>query len=89
MHTEEQIRLFNCYEKDIVVLNLDATGSIISNPFPGFTRIFYYALTFKHPKYKMSPVPVAEMISNDHTTAEITHFLHEWFLTCKKLFQKT
>ena len=72
MHTEEQIRLFNCYKKDMVVLNLDATGSIISNPFPGSTRIFYYALTLQHPKYKMSPVPVAEMISNrnDHTTAE-------------------
>ena len=79
MHTEEQIRLFNCFKKEILVLNLDATGSIISNPFPGFARIFYYALTLQHSKYKMSPVPVVEMISNDHTTAEITHFLHKWF----------
>ena len=88
MHTEEQIRLFNCYKKDMVVLNLDATGSIISNPFPGSTRIFYYALTLQHLKYKMSPVPVAEMISNGHTTAEITHFLYKWFLTCKKDISK-
>ena len=36
----------------------------------------------------MSPVPVAEMISNDHTTAEITHFLYRWFLTCKKVISK-
>ena len=59
MHTEEQIRLFYCYKKDMVVLNLDVIGSIISNPFPGYTRIFYCALTLQHPKYKMSPVPVA------------------------------
>ena len=89
MHTEQQIRLFNCYKKDKVVLYLDATGSIITNPIPGSTRILYYALTLQHPKYKMSAVPVAEMIRNDHTTAEITHFLHKWFFTCKKLFQKT
>ena len=88
MHTEQQIKLFNCYKKDKVVLNLDATGSINSNPIPGSTRIFYYALTLQHPKYKMSPVPVAEMISNDHTTAEITHFLHKWFLTCKNVISK-
>ena len=88
MHTEEQIKLFSCYKKDMIVLNLDATGSIISNPFPGYTRIFYYALTLQHPDYKMSPVPVAEMICNDHTTAEITHFLHKWFLACKRVLSK-
>ena len=62
-HTDKHIRLFNCYKKDKLVLNLDATGSIISYPIPGSTRIFYYASTLQHPKYKMISVPVEEMIS--------------------------
>ena len=32
----------------------------------------------QHPVYCTSPVPVAEMISSDHGTAEITHFLNKW-----------
>ena len=50
--------------------------------------IYYYALTLQHPIYCISPVPVAEMISSDHGTAEITHFLNKWVLTSKVILHK-
>ena len=36
----------------------------------------------------LSPVPVAEIISSDHRTAQITHFLNKWVLTCKAVLHK-
>ena len=30
-----------------------------------------------------SPIPLAEMISSDHSTAEISHFLNKWFSSVK------
>ena len=50
--------------------------------------IYYYAITLQHPVYCTSPLPVAEMISSDHGTAEITHFLNKWVLTCKAILHK-
>ena len=63
----ETLKLFK--GKDIV-LNLDATGSLIGKPSKVNNIIYYYALTLQHPDYCTSPIPVAEMISSDHGTAE-------------------
>ena len=35
--------------------------------------------------YSTSPVPIAEMISSAHSSAEITYFLHKWSLDAKKI----
>ena len=36
-----------------------------------------------HPEFSTSPIPLAEMISSDHSTAEISHFLNKWCLSLK------
>ena len=50
--------------------------------------IYYYAFTLQHPVHCTSPLPVAEMICNNHGTTEITHFLNKWALTCKVILHK-
>ena len=52
---------------------------------PSQKKTFYYALTVGHPDYSTSPVPIAEMISSAHSSAEITYFLHKWSLDAKKV----
>ena len=64
---------------------MDATGSIVRKIEPSLKKIFYYALTVRHPTYSTSPVPIAEMISSGHTSAEISYFLHKWSLDAKKI----
>ena len=80
LFTEKQIDL--CIEllsKGKCILNLDATGSIISNVIPEEKkRIYYYALVTGGNHNKSVTVPVAEMISNDHTVPSILHFLNKF-----------
>ena len=64
---------------------MDATGSIIRKIDSWQKKVFYYALTIGHPDYSTSPVPIAEMISSAHSSAEITYFLHKWSLDAKKI----
>ena len=40
--------------------------------------------TLSTPLYSTSPVPLAEMISSGHTSAEISYLLHKWSLDTKK-----
>ena len=74
MYSYKQIELLKFYDRTGIILNLDATGSLISKPPPCSKKILYYALTIQHPEYSTSPIPIAEMISSDHNTAEISHF---------------
>ena len=52
------------------------------------SRSIIMLLHCKHPVYGTSSLPVAEIISSDHGTAEITHFLNKWVLTCKAILHK-
>ena len=88
MYTSKQIQLLKFIKNKAVVLNLDATGSLISKPPSCSNKIYYYALTMQHPEYSTSPIPVAEMISSDHGTAEISHFLNKWCLSAKLVINR-
>ena len=85
LYTEEQINFLKSFKKTSIILHLDATGSIVRRIEPSQKKVFYYALTVQHPTYTTSPVPLAEMISSSHTSAEISYFLHKWFLDAKKI----
>ena len=87
LYTKKQIEIFKLFKNDDTFLNIDVTGSIIRRPPICKKSIYYYALTPQHPVYCSSPLPVAEMISSDHGTAE-THFLNKWVLTCKAILHK-
>ena len=87
LFTKKQIEIFKLFKHNNIVLNIDATGSLIKKPPTCDKPIYYYALTLQHPVYCTSPVPVAEMISSDHGTG-ITHFLNKWVLTCKAVLHK-
>ena len=79
LYTKRQIEVMKSLTKSII-LYLDATGSIISKPQFCMKPIYYYAPTLQHPDYQITFIPVAEMISSDQGTAEITHFLNKWYL---------
>ena len=49
---------------------------------------FYYALTIRHPEVTTSPLPLAEIISSAHSSAEISYFLHKWSLDSKKVLSR-
>ena len=65
-------------DKTKLSLHLDATGSVVRKIDRDQKKFLYYALTLKHPIMKISPIPLAEMLSSSHTNVEITHFLHKW-----------
>ena len=88
MYCYKQMEILNFVDRKCIVLNLDATGSLISKPPCCSKKIFYYALTIQHPEFSTSPIPLAEMISSDHSTVEISHFLNKWCLSIK-LFNNT
>ena len=75
LYTENQINILKLFKNKRVIVHLDATGSIISKIDSSQKKVFYYALTIGHPDYSTSPVPIAEMISSAHSSAEITYFL--------------
>ena len=75
MYTAKQIGLLKLYKIKSIVLNVDATGSLVSKHPSCSNKIFYYALTMQHTEYSTSPTPVADMISSSQYTAEIYYFL--------------
>ena len=85
MYTEEQINVLKLFKNTSVVQHLDATGSIVRKIDISQKKVFYYALTVRHPEFSTSPIPLSEMISASHSAAEITYFLHKWSLRrCKE-----
>ena len=66
-------------------MHLDATGSVVRKIDKLHKRILYYALVVRHPEAQTSPVPLAEMLSSEHTNVEITHFLTKWLYNMKKI----
>ena len=84
LYTEDQINVLRAIKNTSITVNLDATGSVIRRIEDSQQKVFYYALTVQHPTYSTSPVPLAEMTSSGHTSAEISYFLHKWSLDTKK-----
>ena len=78
MYSEEQLLILKSIDKNKLTLHLDATGSVVRKIDRDQKLFLYYALTLRHPQMKISPIPVAEMLSSNHTNVEITHFLHKW-----------
>jgi hypothetical protein len=72
MWNEDQVRLWHhLCAKDIAYL--DATGTIVGD-FMG-KRVLYYAIVVRHPKESNPPMPVAEMVTNDHNAPSIRAFI--------------
>lgn len=75
MWNEDQVRLWHhLCAKDIAYL--DATGTIVRD-FMG-KRVLYYAIVVRHPKESNPPMPVAEMITNDHSAQSIRTFIERF-----------
>ena len=77
MYSYKQTKLLKLMDRKDIVLNFDATGSLISKPPSCTEKIFHYSLTIQHPEFSSSPFPSTGMImiSSDHSTAEMLHFL--------------
>ena len=84
LYTEDQINVSGAIKNTSISVHLDATGSVIRRIEDSQQKVFYYAFTVQHPTYSTSPVPLAEMISSGHISAEISYFLHKWSLDTKK-----
>ena len=74
MYCEEQLVFLKLIEKSKLKLHLDATGSVVRKLDRDEKNFLYYALTLQHPIAKISPIPLAEMLTNEQTNVEITHF---------------
>ncbi|MES9880808.1 MAG: hypothetical protein ABW185_08000 [Sedimenticola sp.] len=86
MYTKKQLELYlEQNSKHNTPLCLDATGSIIQKIPNQNKRIFYYALVMKNPMEHRSAIPIAEMITNDHHSYEIKHFLNKFISDLKKI----
>ena len=88
MYSQDQIQVLNYFKGKKVIVHLDSTGSIIRKINSSQKRVFYYALTIRHPEVTTSPLPLAEMISSAHSSAEISYFLHKWSLDSKKVLSR-
>ena len=76
MFTQEQLDIVKDYiKRKQGYLYLDATGSVIKK-IHGQNAPYYYVVTLKHETKGEPPIPVAEMITTDHHTANVLYFLN-------------
>ena len=76
MYLREQLMAYIDLNKNHKgVLYFDATGSLIQKIPDQNHRIFLYALVMENPVKGRSVLPLAELLSNDHHSSEIKHFL--------------
>ena len=87
MYCEDQILLLKHFNWGEITLHLDATGSVVRKIDKEQKKFLYYAITIKHPEAK-SPIPIAEMLTSDHTNVEISHFLSKWLYAAKQVLNK-
>ena len=78
LYTERQLQiLLHSIAAGTSDLYFDATGCVIGKiPFQADKSVFYYSLVLNSQEKGLPGIPVAEMISNSHTTADIANFLH-------------
>lgn len=75
MWIEDQIRLWHHRCGDDISY-FDATGTIVANH--NGKRVLYYGLVVRHPNEGDPSVPVAEMITNDHSSGNIRTFIERF-----------
>ncbi|XP_021353616.1 uncharacterized protein LOC110450426 [Mizuhopecten yessoensis] len=74
--TERQLQIFRNQKKlGRGVLYLDATGSLVKKQSGSDKPVYYYAAVVKNNKPNEPSMPIAEMFSNEHTTAITSLFL--------------
>ena len=83
MYSEEQLLILKSIDKTKLSLHLDATGSVVRKIDRDQKRFLYYALTLKHPIMKISPIPLDEMLSSNHTNVEI-----DWRMFRRRRFRR-
>ena len=88
MYCEEQLVFLKLIEKSKLKLHLDATGSVVRKLDRDEKNFLYYALTLQHPIAKISPIPLAEMLTNEQTNVEITHFLNRWYYDVRRILNR-
>ncbi|KAL0176938.1 hypothetical protein M9458_029268, partial [Cirrhinus mrigala] len=77
MYTEKGISILVTHmrKKSPVTLYLDATGSVVSKIPEQKKRVLYYALVLAGQGHGTPPLPIAEMLSNDHTVPSVSFWL--------------
>ncbi|KAK0134976.1 120 protein in NOF-FB transposable element [Merluccius polli] len=70
--------------KKPVKLYLDATGSVVSKIPDQKKRVLYYALVLAGHGRGAPPLPVAEMLTNNHTVPSISHWLLQFLHTVRQ-----
>ena len=84
LYTEEGIQILVAHLRKRVSLYLDATGGVVA-AIPGQKkRMLYYSLTLPGMGKYAPPLPVAEMISNDHDIPTISFWLGKFILSVSK-----
>ncbi|KAG9260553.1 hypothetical protein AMEX_G256 [Astyanax mexicanus] len=73
--------------KDPVTLYLDATGGVVSKIPNQAKRVLYYSLTLAGKGRDAPPVPVCEMLTNEHSVPPITFWLMKFTLDLAKYTQ--
>ena len=69
-------------------LHLDATGSVVRKLDRDEKNFLYYALTLQPPIVKINPILLAEMLTNEQTNVEITHFLNRWYHDVRRILNR-
>ena len=82
--TENGVRLYHqlaCCN----ALFLDATGSVVRK-IPNCKRILYYEISIRNPSGTGCSIPVAAMLSSDHTISTISNFVQTFRDAEKRIF---
>ena len=86
MFTKSQLEIYAASARNHQgVLYVDATSSILQK-IPGQNKVFLYSVVMKNPLPHKLALPIAEFLSTDQHTSEITHFLSR---LCNSLKQTT
>ena len=86
LYTEKQLDICHQFMRNgNGVFHVDATGKVVAD-MPDAKPTFYYAIVIKPDN--LPPLPVAEMLANDHTTPTITHFLMRFLRDLQELHPK-
>lgn len=80
MYTETGLSIIvqHLRKKTPVALYLDATGNVTSKIPDQAKRVFYYALTLPGAGRNAPPLPVCEMLTNEHSIPPITFWLMQF-----------
>jgi len=86
MYTEKGISILVTHmrKKSPVTLYLDATGTVVSKIAEQKKRVLYYALILAGQGHGAPPLPVAEMLSNDHIVPSISFWLMQFVYNLSK-----